>query len=142
MTTIKNGNGKNGNGEKRTRNAERIIAVVPECRGLLSLIAKRTGLGYRTVCRYAAEFPSVAAAMQEARESMIDLAEAKLYQKLQDGDTTMIIFFLKTQGRSRGYVERQEWAGVKDQPMEVNITVTSPKAKELVRQTMEGHGTD
>jgi hypothetical protein len=39
---------------------------------------------------------------------MIDNAESKLYAKVVEGDTTALIFFLKTQGRSRGYVEKQE----------------------------------
>ena len=46
--------------------------------------------------------------MHEARESMLDTAEATLYDKIAAGDTTALIFFLKTEGKSRGYVERQE----------------------------------
>ena len=44
-----------------------------------------------------------------AKESLLDLAEHKLLQKIDTEDTTSIIFFLKTKGKKRGYVEKQEF---------------------------------
>ena len=41
-------------------------------------------------------------------ESSVDLAESKLIEAIKDGNLTAIIFFLKTQGKSRGYSERSE----------------------------------
>ena len=43
-----------------------------------------------------------------ARESSVDLAESELMKAIRAGNMTAIIFFLKTQGRSRGYVERSD----------------------------------
>jgi hypothetical protein len=50
-------------------------------------------------------------AVIEGRNTRLDFVESKLDQKIDGGDTTAIIFFLKTQGKSRGYVERQELTG-------------------------------
>ena len=45
-------------------------------------------------------------AFQEAREKLLDIAETKLTSKIIDGNLTSIIFFLKTQGKARGWIEK------------------------------------
>lgn len=53
-------------------------------------------------------------AIEDAEESNIDMAESKLKQAILNNDMTAIIFFLKTKGKKRGYVEQIE------QKVEVN----------------------
>ena len=103
-------NGTNGLSKKRENTAERIIKALGETQGLLTMAARKAGVSYTTVKRYAAEFPSVKEAVQDAKESMLDFAEGKLYSKIKDGDNIAILFYLKTQGKARGYIERQEFA--------------------------------
>ena len=52
--------------------------------------------------------------VDEQREEMLDFAEAKLYNQIRDDNLTAIIFFLKTQGRVRGYSQRFEVEGAED----------------------------
>ena len=106
MTT----NGKNGTSKKREATAARIIKALHETSGLLTVAAAKAGVSYTTINRYVAGFTSVKEAAIEAHERMLDFAEGKLYSKIKDGDNTCIIFYLKTQGKARGYVERQEVA--------------------------------
>jgi hypothetical protein len=49
--------------------------------------------------------PDFAQACQDIKESMIDLAESKLYQEIENSNLTAIIFYLKCQAKHRGYSE-------------------------------------
>lgn len=46
--------------------------------------------------------------IKDIREGLIDFAESKLMSEVRSGNTTAILFFLKTQAKDRGYVERVE----------------------------------
>jgi hypothetical protein len=62
----------------------------------------------------------------QARESLVDIAESSLLKQIKEGNTAAIIFTLKTQGKARGYVERQEISGPDGGPIVVKgyATVT------------------
>ena len=132
---------ENGNSKKREETAARIIAAISESSGLLTLAAKKAGLGYSTVWRYTQEFSTVKQAVIEAKERMLDFAEGKLYEKIKSGDNAAIIFYLKTQGKARGYIERQEFTGKDGEPIKTEIIVQSEKSKELTEQVLKGQGT-
>jgi hypothetical protein len=57
------------------------------------------------------KYPELWDDVEEARESLIDDAESELQKQMFKGNITALIFFLKTQGKTRGYVERQELTG-------------------------------
>ena len=49
------------------------------------------------------------ASVDELQNLTLDFAESQLASsKLKDGNTTATIFYLKTKGKKRGYVERKE----------------------------------
>ena len=117
LSTVQNGN----NSKKREFTALKIIEALHASHGLLTLAAKKAGVNYKTVCRYVAEFPSVAQAVVDAKEAMLDFAEGKLYEQISKNNMTAIIFYMKTQGKARGYIERQEFTGEGGKPIGVDI---------------------
>lgn len=94
-----------------TWDREAIITLIRDRSGNLTAVARQLNCSRTTLYRYVTQHPTVEAALAEARETMLDNAESMLYKKVLDGDVTSLIFFLKTQGKSRGYVERVEQTG-------------------------------
>ena len=55
--------------------------------------------------------PDFRDAIDAIAESCIDYAESSLMQQIKDGNPTSTIFYLKTKGKKRGYIETQELTG-------------------------------
>ena len=66
------------------------------------------GIDRSTYYRWLENELSFSQAVQGAREEKLDFIEDQLLGKIAEGDTTAIIFALKTLAKHRGYVERQE----------------------------------
>jgi hypothetical protein len=75
------------------------------------------------VQKFVANDPELTEAANEARETMLDNAESKLYTEAMGGNTAALIFLLKTQGKKRGYIERQETTGADGQAQKMVIEV-------------------
>jgi len=85
-----------------------------DARGNVSAVARKHGVDWSTINKRVQESPVLQQVLRDARESMLDNAESKLYSKALEGDTTCLTFFLRTQGRHRGYVDRTELVGDPD----------------------------
>lgn len=91
--------------------ADQVIKKITALNGNITSVATTLGVSRTTIYKMVEDYPTVRAALEEARETMLDNAESALYRNVIAGDNTAIIFFLKTQGKSRGYVERSELTG-------------------------------
>lgn len=87
---------------------EQVIEAIEQTKGFVSQTARRLQCHPDTVRAYAKRYVSVRKALQEEREKMLDAAEMSLYAQVMNGESWAVQFFLKTQGKDRGYVERQE----------------------------------
>ena len=59
--------------------------------------------------------------VDEVKEGLLDFAEHQLLSNIKEGKTAEILFYLKTKGKSRGYIERQEVDTVGEKMYEVKI---------------------
>jgi transposase-like protein len=82
---------------------EQILEVISGTGGDISEIARRLGCARSTVYRYMDRYPSVAEAIEDEREELLDLAEEGLMKQVREHDLQAIIFVLKTKGKDRGY---------------------------------------
>jgi len=87
----------------------------------VSVAARRLGCNPRTIYRRAEKSPRIREAIDQAREELIDQAEAKLREAVQRGEVWAVSLVLKTLGKKRGYVKRQEHTigGIADEPIHV-----------------------
>jgi len=88
--------------------AEQIIEAIHASHGNLASAARRLKCGRSTVYRYLDNHPTIKAAYEEERETLIDFTEDQLFKQVQAGNITAIIFTLKTIGKHRGYIERSD----------------------------------
>lgn len=91
--------------------AQQMIDAIRGSRGIKSVAARRLGCVRQTVDRYIRDYPTVREVYEEERESLVDLAEAKLLESVNNSEWPAIKFVLVTLGKDRGYVERQEVTG-------------------------------
>jgi hypothetical protein len=87
---------------------EQIIQALIETRGMVTLAAEHLVCDTETIYNYAKRYPSVEAELKKQRERITDIAESKLYEAIDAGESWAIQYYLRTQGRVRGYAERQD----------------------------------
>jgi hypothetical protein len=100
-------------------NAEQAIAAIQQHMGNVTMAARACGVSRQTFYDFMAKHATVKRALDEARETMIDNVESRLYSKALAGEGWAVCFFLKTQGHKRGYVEHHEISGPDGGPIRV-----------------------
>lgn len=88
-----------------------IPVLIERHRGNVSAIARHLKLTRTTLLNNINADPELKQLLAEERERMLDNAEDKLGQAVSGGEAWAVCFTLKTQGKGRGYVERQEHTG-------------------------------
>lgn len=76
--------------------------------GLLAGAAIRLGCSRSTINGYLVRNPKLRETVASCRDVELDRAEHKLFLAVERGESWAITLMLKTLGRTRGYVERQE----------------------------------
>jgi hypothetical protein len=87
---------------------DEVITALSQAKGMTTVAARLLGCVPNTVQAYIDRYPAVAEARAQEREGMTDVAELALYKAIQSGEAWAVCFYLKTQGKGRGYVERVE----------------------------------
>ena len=100
---------------------EQIIGALEQSKGMISPAARALGCDRNTIKRYLKEYTAVAQAIADEREATTDLAENKLYEAIQRGEAWAICFYLKCQGKQRGYIEKAEITGAGGGPVSIKL---------------------
>jgi hypothetical protein len=91
----------------------------------ISISCEASGISRQTYYNWRKNDNQFRSDCEEIEERNLDLAEMKLLNAIREGKTAELLFYLKTKGKKRGYVERQEITGVDGQKLfEVRIIDT------------------
>ena len=120
---------------RRKKTAEtkaRVIEALGDCLGIVKFALKKVGVNRRTFYEWCHSDPAFKEEIDHIDEDTLDFAEAKLLQNIKNGDKTSIIFFLKTKGKKRGYVERTEFSVDGGKPLDTSGNISIADLKQEV----------
>ncbi len=94
--------------EKTEDNKNKMLKALEEYYGIVTTASQSVSISRITHYRWLEEDAEYKSKVQDIKNAAIDFVESKLFDCIKSEKETSIIFYLKTIGKSRGYVPRQE----------------------------------
>lgn len=105
--------------DRRTTKQKKVAMLVAleKSLGVITVACKLVAIDRKTHYRWLEKDEKYAAAVAEMTDVALDFAESKLHHLIQNNDTQATMFYLRTKGKARGYVERSEMTGPDGSPL-------------------------
>ena len=87
---------------------EHIIKVYEKKGCNITQTCSALGISRKTFYEWKEKKKKLDEGLKEVDESILDWAESKLVEHINNNDLQALIFFLRTKGKKRGYVEKTE----------------------------------
>lgn len=91
-----------------TPKKELMLEALKKSLGIVTTACQNVGISRVTHYEWLNTDPEYKRQVEALDEVVLDFAESKLHQSINNGSDTATIFFLKTKGKKRGYIEKQE----------------------------------
>jgi pyruvoyl-dependent arginine decarboxylase (PvlArgDC) len=104
-------------------NKKAMIEALTQSLGIVTSACKAVGISRTLHYNWYNEDAEYKKAVDEVADIAIDFAETMLHQRIKEQDTTATIFYLKTKGKKRGYIERQEFDATINIPILPSIII-------------------
>lgn len=85
-----------------------LIEALEKSLGVVTSACKTVGIGRTTYYDWYNNDQEFKKKVDELQNVALDFAESKLHNQIADNNTSATIFFLKTKGKKRGYIEKAE----------------------------------
>jgi hypothetical protein len=103
---------------------EAMLQALENSLGVVTVACKQTDIPRSTYYKWLKEDEQFAKAVKDIENIALDFGESQLHSQMKDGNTSATIFFLKTKGKKRGYVERSELDLTSgDEPVKINVNI-------------------
>lgn len=96
---------------KTAHSKKALLEALEKSLGVVTTACKLADVPRRSYYEYYEDDEQFRAAVDELANVALDFGESALHKQIQAGEVASTIFFLKTKGKKRGYVERQEHTG-------------------------------
>lgn len=118
-----------------------MLEALEQHKGIVLYAARAANVGRSTHYKWMEEDEEYRKAVEELENTTIDYVENKLIERIEEGDTTATIFYLKTKGKKRGYVERQEVTGKDGAPINPDLSkLSTDELRKILREKRRGMG--
>lgn len=85
-----------------------LLDALEKSLGIVTTACKSVGVERTTFYRYLNDDPEFKEAVADIENIALDFAESQLHKQIQKGEVSSTIFYLKTKGKGRGYIERSQ----------------------------------
>ena len=100
---------------------QNVLEAIKGSGAIVSTVARRLGCEWITAKRYIEAWEDTAQAFKDEEETILDMAESKLYEAIQKDDIQAAKWLLSTKGKRRGYSERHEITGANSEPIRIEV---------------------
>ena len=112
---------------KTEQHKKAVLEALEKSLGVVTTACKIVGVGRTQFYNWLKDDEVFAKQVKDIENIALDFVESKLFENIRDGKTSETIFYLKTKGKSRGYVERQEITGADGMPTKFEIEIIENK---------------
>ncbi len=103
---------------------ESMLEALEQTLGVVTTACKSTGIPRSTFYKWMREDEKFKRSVQDIENIALDFAESQLHTQMKNGNTSATIFYLKTKGKKRGYIERSELDLTSgEDPIKININI-------------------
>jgi hypothetical protein len=85
-----------------------MLQALEKSLGVVTSACKAVGINRSTHYEWLKTDEEYKKEVEDVENIALDFAESQLHKQIKEGNTSGTIFYLKTKGKKRGYVERQE----------------------------------
>ncbi len=93
---------------KTVHTKKRVIEALEKSLGVITTACKIADISRTQFYNWLKDDEDFAKKVQEIENVTLDFVESQLHKQIKENSTAATIFFLKTKGKKRGYIERQE----------------------------------
>jgi hypothetical protein len=96
------------NRQVSTHKKRLMLKALEKSLSVVTTACKQVGIDRQTHYNWLKKDEKYAADVKDIENVTLDFAESQLHEQIREGNVTATIFLLKTKGKKRGYIERQE----------------------------------